>query len=48
MALRPELIRLFFETNRKHYGSIGRFLQQEMGIGEQERRLLQQKFTTPA
>lgn len=45
MALRPELIRSFFDGLKKQYGSIEAFLQQEMGIGPKEIAILRKKYT---
>ncbi|MFA6060467.1 MAG: tyrosine-protein phosphatase [Taibaiella sp.] len=45
MELRPELIDTFFSAIRKRYGSIEKFLQQEMGIGIKEVALLKQRYT---
>lgn len=45
MALRPELIRAFFDGLKNKYGSIENFLQQEMGIGPKEIALLRKKYT---
>lgn len=45
MALRPELIRAFFDGLKNQYGSIENFLQQEMGIGPKEISLLRKKYT---
>ncbi|MEN2399102.1 tyrosine-protein phosphatase [Flavobacterium sp. MC2016-06] len=45
MALRPELIRSFFDGLKKQYGSIENFLQQEIGIGPKEIAILRKKYT---
>jgi len=45
MALRPELIRVFFKSIKDKYGSIEAFMQQEMGIGPKEIAILKQKYT---
>ncbi|WP_157494983.1 tyrosine-protein phosphatase [Flavobacterium sp. KJJ] len=45
-ALKPELIRNFFFAGIKtQYGSIEKFLQQEMGIGHKEINILRKKYT---
>ncbi len=46
MDLRPALIHSFFDAIRSNYGSVENFLQREMGIGEKERNLLKEKYTT--
>jgi protein-tyrosine phosphatase len=45
MALRPELLHVFFQSIRNKYGSVENFMQQEMGIGPKEIALLKQKYT---
>ncbi|MEN2416247.1 tyrosine-protein phosphatase [Flavobacterium mesophilum] len=45
MALKPELIRMFFGGIKTQYGSVENFLQQEMGIGSKEILLLRKKYT---
>ncbi len=38
MALRPELIRAMFSSIEKQYGSMDAFFQQELGIGDKEKK----------
>ncbi|WP_078721539.1 tyrosine-protein phosphatase [Elizabethkingia ursingii] len=45
MELRPELIRNFFNSINKKYGSIESFFQVEMGIGPNEIAILKKKYT---
>ncbi|CAM3618305.1 tyrosine-protein phosphatase [Elizabethkingia occulta] len=45
MELRPELIRNFFNSINKKYGSIENFFQVEMGIGPNEIAILKKKYT---
>ncbi|KUY31035.1 hypothetical protein ATB96_11885 [Elizabethkingia ursingii] len=45
MELRPELIRNFFNSIDKKYGSIENFFQVEMGIGPNEIAILKKKYT---
>lgn len=45
MELRPELIRNFFNSIDKKYGSIKNFFQVEMGIGPNEIAILKKKYT---
>lgn len=44
MELRPELIRNFFNSIDKKYGSIENFFQVEMGIGPNEIAILKKKY----
>ena len=44
MELRPELIRNFFNSINKKYGSVENFFQVEMGIGPREIAVLKQKY----
>lgn len=46
MALRPELLKAFFEAISKQYGSIENFMLVEMGIGSKEITLLKANYTT--
>ncbi|WP_078777816.1 tyrosine-protein phosphatase [Elizabethkingia ursingii] len=45
MELRPELIRNFFNSINKKYGSIENFFQVEIGIGPNEIAILKKKYT---
>lgn len=45
MALRPELIQIFFAAIREQYGSIENFMEKEMGIGKKETAILRKKYT---
>lgn len=45
LALRPELIRDFFNELKVQYGSIELFLQKELGIGSKEITLLRTNYT---
>jgi protein-tyrosine phosphatase len=45
MALRPELIRIFFDAIKQQYGSVEIFLQQEMAVGPKEIALLKKRYT---
>lgn len=45
MALRPELLRTFFNAIKMKYGSVENFLQQEMAVGPKEIAILKKKFT---
>lgn len=45
MALRPELIRIFFNTIKTKYGSIENFMDKELGIGKKETAILKKKYT---
>jgi protein-tyrosine phosphatase len=45
LALRPELIRSFFNAIKSQYGSVESFFQLEMGIGPKEIALLREKLT---
>ncbi|TCC90134.1 tyrosine-protein phosphatase [Pedobacter frigiditerrae] len=45
MALRPELLRDFFNELKKQYGSIENFLQQELAIGPKEITILRATYT---
>lgn len=45
MALKPEYLRVFFDSLKKEYGSIENFLQVELGIGPKEIALLRSKYT---
>lgn len=45
MDLRPEHIRNFFSAINAEYGSVEKFMQQEMGVGQKEIKLLKQKYT---
>lgn len=45
MALRPELIRIFFKTIKAQYGSIENFMDKELGIGKKEIGILKKKYT---
>ncbi len=46
MALRPELIHIFFKTIKAKYGSIENFMDKELGVGKQEVAILKKKYTT--
>lgn len=45
MSLRPELIRIFFQTIKAQYGSVENFMDKELGIGKKEISILKQKYT---
>lgn len=45
LALRPELIRAFFDAIKKQYGSVENFMQQEMAVGPKEIAMLKKKYT---
>jgi protein-tyrosine phosphatase len=45
MALRPELIRSFFNALTAQYGSIDNFMEKELGIGSKEKAILRKKYT---
>ena len=45
MELRPELLEIFFRTITEQYGSIEKFMEQEMGIGKKEIKILKAKYT---
>jgi len=45
MELRPELIRTFFASINKRYGSMEQFMQQELGVGPNELKLLKSKYS---
>lgn len=45
MELRPELLQAFFGAIRSKYGTIERFFEQELGIGEKEVAVLKEKYT---
>lgn len=45
MALRPELIQIFFAAIKEQYGSIENFMEKEMGVGKKEREILRKKYT---
>lgn len=45
MALRPELLHIFFKTIKTKYGSIENFMDKELGIGKKEIALLKKKYT---
>jgi protein-tyrosine phosphatase len=45
MMLRPELIRNFFSSIATQYGSIEKFMEAELGIGNQELQTLRNKYT---
>lgn len=45
MELRPELLRVFFQTLTDRYGSVENFLAQELGVGEKEKALMKTKYT---
>lgn len=44
-ALRPELIRSFFNVITKKYGSVEAFMEKELGVGEKELQMLKKKYT---
>ena len=45
MELRPELIRTFFGVIANKYGSVEKFMEQELGIGSKELKVLRKKYT---
>jgi protein-tyrosine phosphatase len=45
MELRPELLQKFFSTISRKYGSIEKFMEQELGIGKKELAVLRKKYT---
>jgi len=45
MALRPELLKIFFNTIKSQYGSVAGFMKKEMGIGSEEIKTLKDKYT---
>ncbi len=45
MDLRPELLHIFFGAIKNKYGSIEKFMEQELGIGKKELALLKKKYT---
>lgn len=45
MELRPELIRTFFASISKEYGSVDKFMDQELGVGKKELKQLRATYT---
>lgn len=45
MELRPELIRTFFASISKEYGSVEKFMDKELGVGPKELKALRAKYT---
>jgi protein-tyrosine phosphatase len=45
MELRPELLHIFFSTIIQQYGSVEKFMQQELGVGDKELAVLRKKYT---
>jgi protein-tyrosine phosphatase len=45
MELRPELIRTFFASISKEYGSVEQFMDKELGLGKNELKALRAKYT---
>lgn len=45
MNLRPELISIFFGAIKEKYGSVEKFMEMEMGIGDKEIQILRNKYT---
>lgn len=45
MELRPELLQIFFSTITRKYGSVEKFMEQELGLGKKELAILRKKYT---
>jgi protein-tyrosine phosphatase len=45
MELRPELLHIFFSAITRKYGSVEKFMEQELGLGKKELALLRKKYT---
>lgn len=45
MELRPELLQIFFSTITAKYGSVEKFMEQELGVGKKELAELRRKYT---
>jgi protein-tyrosine phosphatase len=45
MELRPELLHIFFSAITRKYGSVEKFMEQELGLGSKELAVLRKKYT---
>lgn len=45
MALKPEYLRMMFDSLKKTYGSVENFFARELGIGEREMKVLRERYT---
>lgn len=45
MELRPELLHIFFNAITSKYGSVEKFMEQELGLGKKEIAVLRKKYT---
>jgi protein-tyrosine phosphatase len=45
MELRPELLQIFFKAIASKYGSVEKFMEQELGLGSKELAVLRKKYT---